>query len=313
MQRRFVVAALAATAAALGVAWEFPAGEVQATQGAVCSALCDSDGDFLPDCVEWTVLTNANSADTDGDETPDFVEVVEGGLPRQENPAQPIDQQMRVIITGPTVNEPLAWMHVFLRVVSIENAALGVATGIESFQTWLELPVFPGVRFPLDVFSSSGTVLQMRATAEHGVWIQFSVPLASPQVLTPFMPCTLYAESTIAGHNLCSGMKLLQTGSEISTLVPWSPGRFVLQSISSYSAMTTGTVMGDGEEETIETNQVCVLDLEKVGQGPGGITYEVRAANCEDANDLECSSTCSDSVGWVMTIPGGVSLIGGDD
>ena len=30
-----------------------------------------------------------------------------------------------------------------------------------------------------------------------------------------------------------------------------------------------------------------------------------------DANDLECDSTCSQSVGWTVTIPGGTELLSG--
>ena len=62
----------------------------------------DTDGDFLPDVVEWVVLTDSTNPDTDGDNTPDFVEVVEGGNPRFETPPMPADQQMRLVVTGPT-------------------------------------------------------------------------------------------------------------------------------------------------------------------------------------------------------------------
>lgn len=310
MQRKFLATTFAAALATLAVIWQTPANSVTATGGTVCSALCDSDGDFLPDTVEWTLLTNANQADTDGDETPDFVEVVEGGLPRRENPALPLDQQMRVVITGPGQGESFTWLHVFLRVVSLENAVLGSETGIEAFSVWLELPYFPGFRFPLDVFGGAGTVFQVLPTAEHGVWMQLSVPLASESILMSLLPCTLYAESTIDGHQLRSGMKLIHTGSEISTLVPWETrGRYVLQAITSSAYAAVAAPPGT---DTVETNQVCVLDLAEVGQGPGGTVYEVTAADCEDANELECSSSCSASVGWVLTIPGGASLIGGN-
>ena len=40
-------------------------------------------------------------------------------------------------------------------------------------------------------------------------------------------------------------------------------------------------------------------------------TYIVTDADCDDANDLECDSTCSQSVGWTVTIPGGTELLSG--
>ena len=92
--------------------------------------------------------------------------------------------------------------------------------------------------------------------------------------------------------------------------MPWdASGRYVLQSITSSSYATQVQGAGSQGTETVETNQVCVLDLAQVGDGPGGVVYEVTAADCEDANELECSSSCSASVGWVLTIPGGVELI----
>ena len=55
-------------------------------------------------------------------------------------------------------------------------------------------------------------MFQVRATEDHGIWMQLSVPLASEAILMSLMPCTLYAESRVDGHDLSSGMKLLNTG-----------------------------------------------------------------------------------------------------
>jgi hypothetical protein len=48
----------------------------------------------------------------------------------------------------------------------------------------------------------------------------------------------------------------------------------------------------------------------EAGSGPGGTVFEVMAASCEDCNDVECSSQCPQSVGWVVTIPGGLTGLG---
>lgn len=309
---RIVLLPIALAIAASAVVFMPPAKPVQAGELGL-PALCDSDGDFLPDAVEWVMLTNAASPDTDGDGVPDFVEVVQQGNPRSPGDALPLDQEMRVVVTGPTPGfaDPLTWLHVFLRILPPEEHLSGAdthsaAASIDSFSTWLELAMLPGLQFPLDSLAAAGIVMRERATTDQGDWLQISVPLTSATVLQALLPCTIWCESTVGGKALRSGVKLIAAGQEIVALVPYSPGRFVVQSISPQPAgvPTFGST-------TIESNRVCVLDLQEAGAGPGGTIYEVVAAACEDCNDLECNSDCSDSLGWLLTIPGGTSLIGG--
>jgi hypothetical protein len=59
------------------------------------------------------------------------------------------------------------------------------------------------------------------------------------------------------------------------------------------------------------TNKVCVLDLNEVGSGPGGVVYEIVDADCQDANELECGAGCSQSIGSILTIPGGQAALRG--
>lgn len=306
MQGKFSVALLAVGFATTAVVWLLPSEAVKASAG-TDGALVDADDDFLPDAVEWAVLTNAASPDTDGDTIPDFVEVVGGGNPRRENAPLPADQQMRLVISGPQPGSavPLTWMHVFLRVLTPDNAVVGGSAGITSFDTWLEMPSLPGLRFPLNAFAAAGVEYRERVTANDGIWLQVSIPLVSEAVLRAVLPCTIYAESTIAGRALVSGAQLVQVQGDIATLVAFGDGRFVLQTIRPLPATTAGGGF------TPESNRVCVLELEEVGSGPGGTVYEVVDAECEDANELECSSACPESIGWIFTIPGGSGTLGG--
>ena len=69
-----IVLSLLSVAATIALALDGRDGRVHAADP---GPLADTDGDFLPDCVEWAVLTSATNPDTDGDLTGDFVEVVQ--------------------------------------------------------------------------------------------------------------------------------------------------------------------------------------------------------------------------------------------
>ncbi|HEX6812251.1 MAG TPA: hypothetical protein VF384_11550 [Planctomycetota bacterium] len=255
--------------------------------------LDDSDNDFLPNCVEWAVMTNSASPDTDGDGAEDFIEVVQRGQPRHEGAPVPLDQEMRIVVTGPVAGGPqTTWMHLFFRFVG--------GPVVTHFDAWVDLPQYPGLRVPLMLLATGGLcVFRDRFTAQDGYWVQISAPIVSPSFLQPFLPCSFHAEAVISDRYLHTAVQVVDLQGVISTLVPFGE-RFAIQPI-----------MPSPGSMTAVSNRVCLLELEEVGTGPGGTIYQVVDASCEDCNELECEASCPQSIGWILTIPGGLTAMGG--
>lgn len=251
--------------------------------------MTDLDDDFLPDVVEWAVLTSASNADTDSDLVPDFVEVVQRGQPRLPGTPLPLDHELRVVVTAPPPGSPgPTWMHLLLRFA-------GQAPELSSLTAWMELPAYPGLRIPLSTVSIEQLVLRTRQTAHDGLWVHLGVPLASESVVRQLLPCSIHARADFTGRSVTNGVKLFDVQGQTVSLVPFGERSFALQTIGA-QPMSSSTY----------SNKVCVLDLREAGAGPGGTIYEVVDADCEDCNELECSPTCPQSVGWMITLPGGL-------
>jgi hypothetical protein len=259
------------------------------------SPLLDTDGDFLPDCVEYAALTSAVRPDSDEDSVPDFVEVVQRLGPRMAGVALPLDQEMRIVVTGPRPGSgsDTAWMHLLVRVV-------GSMQAMSTFESWLDMPWSPGVQFPFDMLSLGPAVFRERNAGEEGLWLMVSVPLASTEVLRTFAPLNIHVRSVIGGRTLHSLVPLIDAAGELATLVPFDQ-RFAFHSLEPQPGGSSG-----------QPNRVCLFDLSEVSSGAGGTVFEVVHADCEDCNEVECVSTCANSVGWIITVPDGFDgLTGG--
>ncbi|MBL8748636.1 MAG: hypothetical protein JNK78_05715 [Planctomycetes bacterium] len=255
----------------------------------------DSDEDFLPDDVEWAVMTSASNPDTDSDGLPDFVEVVQRGSPRSPNWPRPLDHEMRVVVSAPSASDigATAWLHVLVRFVE-------VAVPIENFSVWFETPWLPGIQIPLEGVLFAAPTIESRHTTVHGTWLRVSTPLASMSLLQALMPCSIHCRGSVQGRDIHSAVTLFDMAGTPSTIVPFDDHSFAVQTIEAPVATAC------------QSNKVCVLDLTEVGSGPGGTVFEVTDAKCTDCNELECGSGCAASVGWLLTIPGGISVLTGN-
>ncbi len=251
--------------------------------------LADHDDDFLPDVVEWAVLTSATNADTDNDHIPDFVEVVQRGNARAPGAPLPIDHEARVVVTAPPVGTPgPTWLHLLFRFA-------GNTPALSSLQTWIEVPGYPGLQVPLSLLGFDDLVLRQRQTANDGLWVYVAVPMVSEAVLQQMLPCSIHARASFVGRVVTTGVKLFNVQGQTVSLVPFGQQSYALQTIGLQSMSTSSF-----------SNKVCLLELREAGAGPGGTVYEVVAADCEDCNELECSPSCPQSVGWLITLPGGL-------
>jgi len=284
---------LAACIAVTAIWWVLPAERATAHAWEL-GILDDSDNDFLPNCVEWAVMTNSASPDTDGDGTGDFIEVVQRGQPRHPSAPLALDQEMRIVVTGPGIGSgpQTAWVHLFFRFV-------GAAPPITNFDVWVDLPQYPGLRVPLSILAAGGIVFRDRLTAQDGYWVQVSAPIVSVTFLQLFLPCSFHAEAMIGGRYVHTGVQVINMQGVVSTLVPYGD-LFAIQ-----------TITPNPGSPTMVSNRVCLIELEEVGSGPGGTIYQVVDAYCDDCNELECDASCPQSIGWILTIPGGLSALGG--
>jgi hypothetical protein len=266
-----------------------------ALQADPISPTLDTDGDFLPDVVEWACLTNPFNADTDNDGVGDYVEVVQRANPRQVGIALPVDHEMRVVVTSSIGADGFSHttLHLLFRFV-------GPLSLLSSFQPWLSLATVPGLQIPLDSLAAGMTSILDRVDPTEGYWIRAVVPLASENLLRMLLPCTIGARARIGTRLIDTSVPLFDEAGTTATLVPFRSDGYAVQSIGS-----PGAFQGRG------SNRICVLRLAEVGSNPAGVAYEVVQADCDDCNGLQCGVNCPHSVGWVFVVPGGVDVIAG--
>jgi hypothetical protein len=305
IRRPLVVGGIAAIAAIVFVAADQRAGA--RTHSGVLHALAvdpfqDTDGDLLPDSVEWVVLSDPSTADTDGDGRDDFIEAVQYTSMRSATPPQAVDQEMRVLLSSLVdrySGERYVWLHCLFRFASgrvdLDWFMPFLSTGRE------------GLAVPIgDIVGRTPMRLSVRGSPNEGAYAIVTLRLARERDFVHTLPCMVNARACISGRFLAASTYVFASYGTLSTLVPLgrdsAQGQLIAQSLAAH----------DGSSNTFFSgNRVCVQTLGITGQVPGGYLCEVESSTCEPANGLRCSSDCSRQVGETLIAPDGLGAITG--
>ncbi len=256
-------------------------------------AWTDTDGDFLPDALEWVLLTDANNPDTDDDGVGDFLEAAQRTLPT-DSVHPPLDNEVRAVVTVQgTGTHARTWLHLLFRFVAHDTTAL---TSLTPYLDWW------GYRFPLDDLLGLGqTDVDLRDAGADGLFVRVSLELCSEHDLRAVMPCTIGAIAQIGGRTISTGAYLRDSDGFSTSLVGIEPSAGAVQTLTQGAQ---GTPFWSGQ-------RVCLMRLAIVGTSPGGAMAEVVSSTCISDGRLACPPTCTSATGQLMFFPDGLSTVTG--
>lgn len=256
----------------------------------------DTDGDLLPDALEWVALTNPHEVDTNFNGADDFLEVVEHRLPLSVNVPRPVDHAMRALVYGSTTPEGPREMYLAL-LLRFVGANIGAVQVLEPFIEVQEKLV------PLtQLIGSTRSHLSTKLDGKGGLYVMFAMRLSSVYELRSLLPCTIGVRAVVDGRRYLTGSYLLESDLAETALVPVGAGNFALQPANAQDSFAN---------PFWKRNKVCIMTLDVIGSSGNGNLCEVRTADCTVANGLVCGSTCTSAVGLMIFVPEGLSTITG--
>lgn len=273
-----------------------------ATQG---EAFPDSDGDFLPDILEFSTLSDPLRSDTDGDGIDDFMATVRylRSNPRAGDP-EFRDHEMRILLSSESRSDGsrAVWMHFLFRFAD------GQIPTFERFQPFIDHRTW---RLPLSQIFGYGQVhLKMRQDAVEGLLVHAAVEIGSEDDLRFIQPYeyTLGVDASIDGKRMTRGV-FVQAVDELpgdpgvlSTMVPMADNKVALQVLN----------IGESDNPFWSNERICVLTIETFASGSGGHTCQIVEASCEPLNaKVQCPPSCPQSSGGLVFFPNGFGTIAG--
>jgi hypothetical protein len=266
--------------------------------------LADTDHDLLPDLLERVQRTNPLSPDTDCDRASDFVETVSFTNPRVADAARPLDTFFRVLcystreLIGGTPSTVLYINHLLV-------IPSGRAQDLQDMAFFLDIG---GTRI-----DSTNVMVQFSrnvATIQDpnlGLLARITTRIPFDPLLRVILPATFGAYVRVMNRVLGAGGLLAVRGNALTILLPdGSP--------SNESATFSFAPLDDSETTNNpfwSQNRLCILELSVEGIRQGGQICEVRNADCQPSEDERCSTDCRTSVGNLIFLPDGLSIIRG--
>lgn len=258
--------------------------------------LADTDGDLLPDSLEWVTLTDPGCADTDRDGVDDFLQTVQHRGPGSTVP-RPVQDEVRVLVSSAkNGQETDFYVHMLFRFV---GNRIG---NVQQMTPFITVGTTNPVSVPIMALIGSGRlVVRSNYTPATGTYIAISARIARSGEIAALLPATIGASATIDGRDYTSGSYVAIADNQLVAFVPVE-GSFLAQPING----------GEGANNPYwNSNSVCMLKMNVVGSGLAGSLCEVNAAECEVANGLRCAPSCRGSVGKLVFVPDGLGTLTG--
>ncbi len=299
MPRPRLPALLTAICCVATVAWQLVdrGPERLAMAEPVGGGLVDSDGDLVPDDVEWVMQTDPMLTDSDDDGVDDFLAILTYRNLVKQTKAPPIEHGMRVLVTSSTSrNVASVWLHLMVRFIG--------------FQKTSDIYVDPyidvgGRRASLIPAIGYGDVAIASKKTATGIYFFISCRLVNEESLVQLLPCTLGAEGRFDGKHVNAGTYVVASGALPHAMLPSGTNSFTLQPIGADARFQDPNPFWKG-------GRVCKMKLSVISSGPSGHLCEVVSASCEPAPGLRCASNCSSNVGQPVFVPGGLGTITGN-
>jgi hypothetical protein len=271
-----------------------------ALSAAATDPTLDTDGDTIPDHLEWVFMSDPTLTDTDGDGRDDFLEIVQHTSVKSATPTQPLDHEMRVtasLAADPMTGVRYVWMHCLFRFAS---GRLDL-NWFSPFVATNQCPVPIG-----GLIGQTPLNFRLRPCPNEGAFALVSIRLATVHEFARHLPCSVNARAVIGGHFVCSSVYVFDNGGVMSTLLPH--GRETQNQTLTVQSLEAH----DGSKvPNFASNRKCEQTLVFAGMTAGGPMYEVASSDCIIAEGMRCHSSCPAAVGHSLLLASGLASIMG--
>jgi len=261
------------------------------------SALVDTDGDLVPDSVEWLMQTDPNEVDTHEDGVDDFLAILHYGNLLEEMEEPEPENCMRVVVTSATEGGVKnVWLHMMMQFIVTPNS------GEIHIEPYIDVK---GVKASLVPVLGHGSISLATKKTLEGLYVRISCKLVDEVSLSWLLPCTLGVEGIFDRKHINTGTYLVNSGGLPHAMLPFDTNTFILQPINADARFQDPNPFWKG-------GRVCAMKLSIVSSSPNGHLCEVTSAECKPAAGLRCANSCAGNVGQPVFVPGGLGTLTGN-